>query len=263
MLKKLLKYDIKWTYKNLIVFYTLAFVFSILTRIFLGIENKTIFNIIGQICSGISIALFVNIIINCSVRCWARFKSNIYGDESYLTHTLPVERKTVYKSKSLLAVLSIFTSVIVILICLFICYYSKEALDVIKNSLYLISSTYDITVITLILFIAGIFLFEILTLILLGYTGIILGHRFNYNKTAKSVIISILLYFAVQALTLLIIFIIGLINPDIMNLFTSNQMISIDSLKMIMTISASIYLVYVIVIGIINKKLFCKGVNVD
>lgn len=263
MLTKLLKYDLKWTYKNLIVFYILAFIFAILTRVFLSFENSTIFNIIGKICSGVSIAIFINIIINCGIRCWVRFKKNIYGDESYLTHTLPVERKTIYKSKFWLSISSMFTSIIVILICLFICYYSKETLEIIKNSLELISSTYDITVISIILFLAGMFFLETITLVLIGYTGIIIGNRFNYGKTTKSVLFGILLYFVMQALTLLIIFIIGIINPDIMRLFTSNEMIGIDSIKIVMLMCAIIYLCYIIIIEVVNRKLFCKGVNVD
>ena len=39
MLGKLLKYDLKWTYKLLIVFYLLAIFFAILGRILTDIEN--------------------------------------------------------------------------------------------------------------------------------------------------------------------------------------------------------------------------------
>lgn len=152
-----------------------------------------------------------------------------------------------------------FTSIIVILIC----YYSKETLEIVKNSLELISSTYDITVINIILFLAIMLFLETITLVLIGYTGIITGHRFNYGKTTKSVLFSILLYFLVQTLTLLIIFIIGFINPDIMVLFTSTEMTSIDSIKMVMLMCAIIYLCYIIIIEVVNRKLFCKGVNID
>lgn len=89
MLKKLLKYDLKWSYKPLVIFYILAFIFACLGRIFSEIENSMIFNIIGQICKGALIAMLVNILINNLMRVWARFIKNIYKDESYLTHTLP------------------------------------------------------------------------------------------------------------------------------------------------------------------------------
>ena len=94
MLKKLLKYDLQSINIVLIVFYGLSIFFSILTRIFLSIENSFIFNVIGQICNGTMIAMMFNIIINNLIRLWVRFKQNFYGDESYLTHTLPVEKKT-------------------------------------------------------------------------------------------------------------------------------------------------------------------------
>ena len=50
MLGKLLKYDLKWTYRGVIVFYTLAIVFSIIGRLLSEIENSLIFNIIGKVC---------------------------------------------------------------------------------------------------------------------------------------------------------------------------------------------------------------------
>ena len=49
MLKKLLKYDLKDVCKGLIVFYALALIFSILTRIFFLFDNSTILNINCQL----------------------------------------------------------------------------------------------------------------------------------------------------------------------------------------------------------------------
>ena len=135
MLKKLLKYDLQNIYKVLIVFYSLSLFFGVLTRIFFGIENSFIMNIIGQICSGTVIAMIFNILINNLMRLWHRFKSNFYGDESYLTHTLPVDKKTLYLSKFLASIITLFSSVVVIGITLFIAYYSKENIEVIKNLL--------------------------------------------------------------------------------------------------------------------------------
>lgn len=93
MLKKLLKYDLKWVFKVVIVFYLLALFFAVLTRLFFGINNSFMMNIVAQICSGTTISMIVSIIINNIMRLWVRFKNNFYGDESYLTHTLPVEKK--------------------------------------------------------------------------------------------------------------------------------------------------------------------------
>ena len=107
MLRKLLKYDLKYMFKFLIIFYSLAIFFGTLTRIFLSIENSLIMNIIGQVCSGAAISMMFSILINNLMRFWVRFRSNFYGDESYLTHTLPISKSTLYLSKALTSIISL------------------------------------------------------------------------------------------------------------------------------------------------------------
>ena len=125
MLKKLLKYDLKYIFKVLIVFYGIGIFFAVLTRIFLNIENSFIMDIIGKVCSGVTISMIFNILINNIMRLWVRFKNNFYKDESYLTHTLPVDKSTLYLSKILTSIITLFVSVFVSGILLFIAYYSK------------------------------------------------------------------------------------------------------------------------------------------
>ena len=132
MLGKLLKYDLKNIFKFLAIFYSLALFFATLTRIFFSIENSLVMNIIAQICSGTAISMMFSILINNLMRMWVRFKHNLYGDESYLTHTLPVKKHTLYLSKSIVAVITLFTSVVVIGGTLFIAYYSKENIEILK-----------------------------------------------------------------------------------------------------------------------------------
>lgn len=263
MLNKLLKYDLKWIYKVLIVFYSLAFIFSIFTRIFLGINNSMIFSIIGQICSGFLIAMIINIVINNLMRTWARFVKNMYGDESYLTHTLPVDKKTIYLSKFLSAIITMLTSIIVIIICVAIAYYSKENLDILKNSLQLLATTYDSTVIKLLSIIFIVLFLEILFVLIIGYTGIIIGHKSNNNKMVKSIIYSFILYIITQTLTLLIIFLIGITNKDIMNLFITNEIVNIDVIKIVMFTGIFIYVIYISAYYLLDTKLLKHGIDVD
>ena len=151
MLKKLLKYDIENIFKVLIIFYSLALFFAVLTRLFLNIENSFILNIIGKICSGVLISMIFNIIINNLMRVWIRFKNNFFGDESYLTHTLPVEKKTLYLSKILTAIITLFVSVLVSSLSLFIAYYSKDFMLMLKESLGMVASIYNSSIIQIIL----------------------------------------------------------------------------------------------------------------
>lgn len=263
MLKKLLKYDLKWIYKLLIIFYILGITFAILGRTFTEIENSVIFNIIGQICNGTAIAMVVNVLINNLMRVWARFSRNVYKDESYLTHTLPVEKKTIFLSKVLSAIITMVTSAVVIVICISICYYSTENIEFLKTALEFVASTYNSTVVEFLLITFAVFFLEMIFALLAGYIGLIIGHKSNNKKMGKSVLFGFIAYIIPQTLTLLIIFIIGLFNPDIMNLFNTTDMINLEVIKTIMYIGIVIYGFYIIAYYVIGKKLFEKGVNID
>ena len=263
MLGKLLKYDLKWIYKLIVIFYILAFVFSVIGRGFYEIENSLVFNVLSQICFGVAISMMVSSLINCLTRSWVRFSRNMYKDESYLTHTLPVDKKTIYLSKVLAAIITVFTTTIVILACLAICYYSQENIEMLKTVLEIAADTYNTTVINLVLIIGVILFLEIVFIILIGYVGIILGHKFSNGKMSKSVGIGFILYLGTQAISLLVIFIAGLFNDKIMNLINTTEMINIDTIKMIMYGAIVLYLIYIVIYYIIGKKQLEKGVNVE
>lgn len=263
MLNKVLKYDLKWVYKVLIVFYIIALVFSIFTRILFSIENSLIFNILGQICSGVTISFIFSILINNIMRCWARFVRNIYGDESYLTHTLPIKKKIIFISKFLTSIITMFTSVLIILLVLFIAYYSKENLEILKNSLNVLASIYNSTVLKLLLVIFIVFFLEMLFVIQVGYTGILIGHKSNNNRMAKSIVYGFICYIVTQGLTLLVVFIVGLFNKDIMNLFITNNIVNIDVVKLIMFIGIIIYTIYLYIYYKVDLILFNKGIDVE
>lgn len=263
MLNKLIKYDLKYNNKVLVIFYILSIFFAILTRIFLNVENSTIMNIIGKICSGVTISMIFNILINNLMRLWLRFKNNLYNDESYLTHTLPIDKKTIYLSKSLSSLISIIISVTFIALSLFIAYYSKENLEILKKFLLPLATIYNSTIIKIVLAFLFVFFLEFCNGLQAGYTGIILGHRKNNAKTGYSVLFGIITYMIIQILGVITLFIIGLFNPDIMNLFITNDMISVEIIKSVICGAIIQYSLILIINYIINLKLFQKGVNID
>ena len=263
MLKKLLKYDLKSINIVLIVFYGLSIFFSILTRIFLSIENSFIFNVIGQICNGTMIAMMFNIIINNLIRLWVRFKQNFYGDESYLTHTLPVEKKTLYLSKFIVSVITLLISISVIVLSLFIAHYSKENIELVKNLLLPLATIYDSTVIGIIFSFVFIIFLELFNMLQSGYVGIVLGHRKNNNKMLFTFIYGFIIYLLTQIFALAVVFLAALFNKDIMNLFYSMETLNVDMIKLCIYLAIGVYIANIIVLYIVNSKLFSKGVNVD
>ena len=263
MLSKLIKYELKYIFKFLIIFYSLAVFFGIMTRIFLNIENSAIFTFIGHFCSGVTISMIINILINNLMRLWVRFKSTFYGDESYLTHTLPVTKKTLYLSKILVSIISIFVSILVIILSLFIAYYSKEFITDVKNLLLPLVTMYNSSILKFLFIIFFVFFLEFANGLQAGFTGIILGHKMNNYKVGFSVLYGFITYGVIQVIGLLLILIIAVFNKDIMNLFITNEIINIDMLKLVMYIAMIFYLVMLIVNYFVNTKLFSKGVNVD
>lgn len=263
MLGRLLKYDLKWIYKVVVVFYILAIVFALIGRGLSSIENSVIFNIFGQVCIGFAIGMMVSILINNIMRVWARFIRNIYKDESYLTHTLPIEKKTVYLSKILSAVMTMLTSTVVILIALAICYYSEANIEYLKTMLESVAAIYDSTVISFVLIMFALVCFQMIFTLLAGYVGIIIAHRSNNGRMVKSIIYGFISYMIAQGVTLLILFAIGLFNPSIMNLFSTTDIVDIGSIKAIMYAGIGTYAVYILVYYMIGKKQFEKGVNVE
>lgn len=263
MLSKLLKYDLKWIYKVVAVFYLLAIIFSVLGRALHGIKNSVIFSVVTQICFGIAISMMVSSLINCVMRLWVRFIKNCYKDESYLTHTLPVEKKTIYVSKVISAFISIFTTTIVILLCLAICYYSETNIQVLKSILELAASTYDTTMMNIVLLVSIIMTMQIIFIVLIGYAGIILGHKSNKNKMVNTILIGFAFYMLTQIVSLFIVGIIGLFNANIMNLINTTEMIQIEAIKFLLYGAMGIYCIYIIFYYILGKKAFERGVNVE
>ena len=207
--------------------------------------------------------MMVSSLINCLMRLWARFVRNLYKDESYLTHTLPVEKKTIYASKVISAIICVFTTVVVSVACLFICYYSDANMQTLKSMLELAAGTYNTTVLNLLLLISFVLFLEIMFIVLIGYVGIIIGHKSNQNKMVKTLITSFALYLVTQALTLGVIYILGLFNSNIMNLINTTEIVNVDAIKYVMYAGIGIYVVYILFYYILGKKQLEKGVNVE
>lgn len=263
MLGKILKYDLKWVYKLVVIFYSLAFIFSVIGRIFGEIENSLVCDIVSKICFGTAISMAISSLINSLMRLWARFVRNVYKDESYLTHTLPVEKKDIYLSKVISGIVCIFTTMIVAVICLGICYYSEANIEVVKNLLELAASTYNTTVLKLLLLVTVVLFLEVVYVLLTGYVGIILGHKSNTGKMVKSIVIGFVLYFVFQTLTLGLMGIYGLFNPEVMNLINTTEIINISAIKSVMYAGIVVYVLYSVILYILGKIQLNKGVNVE
>ena len=191
MLKKLLKYDLKWCYKTLIVFYILSIICSIITRIIEQYNNSFIFLVLDKIFSATTILVLVSILINNFMRIWARFINNIYKDEAYLTHTLPLKKSEIFLSKILTSIITLATSFIVIILSFVIVWYSEESWIGLKHTIEKTAIFFDISVISLVIAIIITVFFEVLFMIFAGILGIVIGYSKNNLKIVKAILIRI------------------------------------------------------------------------
>ena len=136
-------------------------------------------------------------------------------------------------------------------------------MEVLKSLLELAASTYNTTVLNLLLLVAVVIFLEIVYALLIGYVGIILGHKSNKNRMARSIVIGIILYFVFQGATLGLIAIYGLFNPDVMNLINTTDIVNIEAIKSVMYAGIGIYVVYSVILYWLGKRHLNKGVNIE
>lgn len=259
MLRKLIKYDLLWINRMMVFYYAIAIVLSVLTRIASSFTDSAMGNIIYDILRGVTIAAFVNVIVNAAIRIWVRFRQNHYKDEAYLTHTLPVTRGHLYDSKALSALISILLALMVTITCFFISFWNDDLYQYFR---YLVDNG-DIGFILGGIFITAVL--EVIYAVAVGIFGIVLGHRANNNRVVNSVAIGMGLYFALQAVLVIVIYVVGFFDDSIKAMFSNSptNSISFDSYRILLIAADTAYLVLNAGLCFAGKKLFKKGANVD
>lgn len=263
MLSKLLKYDLKYMVKNMSIFYILAIFFAITTRILFDIDQSFIVNLIGQISVGCLFSMLASILINVMMRSWVRFRDSIYKDESYLTHTLPVTKNEIYNSKFIQTLIFFTISFIIVLICLFITYYSPERWIVLRSIVNNITTGLEFSTWLFIISMVFVIFLEIFNAIQCGFLGIILGYKQSNAKIGYSVLFGFSAYIIAQTVVLALTFIVGLFNSDIGNLFKNTVLLDSDAFKLLVVLAIFIYLVIIFLMSLLCKKLLNDGVDVE
>ncbi len=269
MLGKLLKYDLKWTIKIIYIFLGLGFIFAVSGRVLDLLFDSFFFDIVVKICYGTGVALSVNALVNGVIRSWSRFISNLYKDESYLTNTLPIKRSTHFLSKNLNALIIILGCFVVLVINLFIMYYSKENMEAIKTYFTSVAKTIDLPLPLFIGLIIVLLFVEIFYLVELGFFGIVLGYSHNNKKFLFSLLYASIGFIIFTLINFLILTVISFFNEDLYNLLfvsvinNAQILIEFGLLKGLMILCICLYTVYTGILYIIANAKLKKGVNID
>lgn len=280
MLINLIKYDLKFIFKTVNIYILLLFISVILHNLTSYDYTPTVFDASGQVFGGdpdapvivqllhtifynAIIAMLIGLVLNAIIRTWARFKSNMYGDESYLTHTLPVSRQALWLSKFLSLVLVILG----VIVSIALSFYLLSLTPTGKGLIGSVGINEAMPTSCTIVYVFAIFT-EFLFIGLCGITGVILGHRATRHRALHSIIYGFIVYLLSVLLLFGFILLWSHFDPSLNALFSdqANNPADIFTFAFITKILLGISLVYAAMSALltfINGKLLARGVDVD
>lgn len=120
MLGKLMKYDIKANIRDYAILYILMAAVAIMARIMTYIPSGShaglnqILSLITTLMSGLVGGMAFAAVITWIIHIITRFRKNMFQEEGYLMHTLPVPARLLVFSKILTSLFFLFTTIIAI-----------------------------------------------------------------------------------------------------------------------------------------------------
>lgn len=138
MLGKLLKYELKGNVRILLPFYGLILALSLINRLFTGnwiysTQTPTATMNIAAIAAFAYGLTFMAVMLLTVFLVIQRFAKTVYGDEGYLTNTLPVTSSEIIISKTISAFLWMGLSGLVALLSIFIIAFEPGMIDAMRK----------------------------------------------------------------------------------------------------------------------------------
>ena len=206
MFGKLLKYDFRAMWKQFAFIWPAALVLAVVNRFTLnGLDSSSS---VGETTAGVAMLVYVAILIAMFIIAVIftiqRFYTGLLGDEGYLMHTLPVKPWQLVASKLLCAVAATAVNVAVaILSMLLILPWDSGDLREVFQALQYLSSHWSMESAQVIIAMLEFILFMLVSFAvgyLHVYLAMALGHLFNKNRVAMSVVAFIALQVVVSIL---------------------------------------------------------------
>ena len=262
MLGKLLKYDLKWMLNKVMwIYYVILIIVSISIKIVENVHQTMFLVIVDKVLVGVFISCCISVLITCFMRIWARFIQNIYKDESYLTHTLPVTKNELFNAKIISSIISVVISILVIVACVAFVYLNDATFEELRLMYDSLVQAYNgVAAVVFIIGLVLIILLEMINAMMCGIFGIVVGHRYNDSKIIKSILIGLVSYIVLASFTVIVL---NVISTNLLDEVVTNGFPSINTLKVMGFTALGLYTAYIIGFCFISKKLLNKGVNVD
>ena len=211
MLRKLIKYDFKALSRYLIVIHAMLLITAVLGRLlFVGrlmsdpgrLSNAgAIATIIGII---IYVILFMTAVFGTMLMIAICFYKNLYSDEGYLTHTLPVTRGQLLISKTVSGSVWMLLDMMMVILSLFILVLTRPVLDSFSSSWDELLSAMGFPASTgygkILLAFAVLFIVSAVGNVVLIYVSITIGQLFSNHRVLGAVVV----YFVINTIVSII-----------------------------------------------------------
>ena len=194
MFGKLLKYDFRSMWKQFAFIWPAALALALVNHFTINGLDST--STVGETTAGISMLVYVAILmamfIVALVFAIQRFFKGLLGDEGYLMHTLPVRPWQLIGAKLVCAVVTTFLSVMVALLSILVIFpWDREVVGELFRGLGYIFTHWNIQATHGVI---GILEFCLMMMVSFAtgflqlYLAMSIGHLFNKNRVALSVI---------------------------------------------------------------------------
>lgn len=264
MLKKILKYDLLWSFKLILIYQLLGMIFAVTAKLCEVFPDTIFFSVLVGILKGCALSCLIPGVINSIIRSWVRLISNMYKDEAHLTHTLPVDIRVHYLSKVLSGIILVGVSSVVLIGGVALMYLDASMIEKIKDTLSMLSTTFDVSFITIVILAILVLVLEIIFITLAGYFGIIWGYSFNNYKLPLSFAIGFLFVIGCNVMTVVTMLLSGIFDPRLYQImFTQNAQVEYSMFIVLLIMASVLYFIYIVLAYVLSNYKLKKGVNID
>ena len=263
LILRLIKYDLRYILKGPLIFGTALLASIVLFNLTYVTENfPAIIPILHTIAYNAIYSCALALVFNTAARTWYRYRSNFYGDEAYLTHTLPIKRSMLWFAKFCGVIGTILSVMLIIAFNFLILACSADGRGYIAGF-----SFGDNTSVTHYLILIWTVFTQVLFTILSGITGLTLGYRANKYRRGKSVTYGLVVYLAGVLLLLGLGLVASNFIPDLHKLiFDASGAIDVLTpafISQLLLGISIIYTLYVAILYIINHRVLKSGINLE
>lgn len=263
MLAKLLKYDLKRMYRQIIVVYLLALAAALLTRLtdFSLDGDATVITVLHVLCYNAAYILCVGIAFMTCIIVWRDFRRQMYGDESYLTHTLPITIKTLWGAKFIESIMMVLSSVLVVGVVILIMSGTNGSVNVAQMVF-----GYNNEGVAQLFALAVAVLMQWTFIMQSGLVGIIIANRMPERRGLHAVAWGMIIYMTGIVAMLLVLLIWDRITFVDISITESLETQIARSQSMMLSMFYGVGALYVVLTALtylLNYKILSRGVNID